>query len=414
MLDSVILMAPGGRVCYMGETSDAVAHFSSLGYACPNMTNPAEFLLDLVSIDSEDPRVAGEDEARIGRLAAAFTESQRFSDHLVLPADAIHIDDKYNQVGKEKVRLLDFRFLKRFGRLLQRSWRQNIRNHRVNGLRLIASGGNAYLFTHIFKSIKKGVFSAKSVADRTALLTFGIINMSMMALMKTIDLFAKEKPVVQREQLRQQYTSLEYLISKSLAEIPLDTAFAALFTTVLKTMSGIRIGWKALTGTFALMTVTGASMGFAIGAVSPTAEIAMSAGVPLMVILMTVGVINPSGVDPSDPQPMVVSALKQMSPIAFAVKAVCLAEYRGMEFGDPNGPNRNIFSRGRSLLRDLPKMGALALVKNGDQVLNELGLKDETYRGAMRHLVFLSAVNLLISWIGLSMQGTSGGGLGMR
>jgi ABC-type multidrug transport system permease subunit len=88
----------------------------------------------------------------------------------------------------------------------------------------------------------------------------------MMALMKTVELFAKEKPVVQREQQRNQYSSLEYLLAKSIAEIPLDAFFAAVFTTSLKALCGIRIGWQALTGTFTLMTVAGASLGFAIGA----------------------------------------------------------------------------------------------------------------------------------------------------
>jgi ABC-type multidrug transport system permease subunit len=88
----------------------------------------------------------------------------------------------------------------------------------------------------------------------------------MMALMKTIELFSKEKPVVQREQQRRQYSSLEYLLAKSIAEIPLDTIFAAIFATTLKSLCGIRIGWRALTGTFILMTVSGASLGFAIGA----------------------------------------------------------------------------------------------------------------------------------------------------
>jgi hypothetical protein len=273
---------------------------------------------------------------------------------------------------------------------------------------LAVSAGNAFLFTNIFKSIKKGVFTEKSVADRTALLTFGIINMTMMALMKTIDLFAKEKPVVRREQLRQQYSSLEYLLSKALAELPLDALFAGIFTTVLKATSGIRIGWQDLTGTFALMTVSGASLGFAIGSLSPTAEVAITTAVPLMVLLMSVGVINPSGVDPSEPTPVIVEALKSLSPVAYAIKAVCIKEYRGMEFQDPSGHTKNMFLRGRNILRDLPKMGALALVKNGDQVLQELGLGNETYSGAMRHLIFLSAANLIISWIGLSFHGSHG------
>ena len=419
MLDSVILMAPGGRICYMGERQSAVEYFSSLGFECPNETNPAEFLLDLVSVDSEDAVVAKDDEARIEKLVAAFTRSTNQA-HSVLVATASSSSPTSSSLSKPSKKsnlargnapfqptqtIPVTRPLQRFGRLLLRSWRQNIRNHRVNALRFVASVGNAYLFSRIFPTIQKGFFTAKSVADRTALLTFGIINMSMMALMKTIDLFAKEKPVVQREQQRRQYTSFEYLLSKAMAEIPLDTFYAALFTTALKAMTGVRIGWRELTQTFSLMTVAGASLGFAIGALSPTAEVAMSAGVPIMVILMTVGVINPSGVDPDLPPPMVVQGLKQFSPIAYAVKAVCLAEYTGMEFQDPAGSkNRNIFQRGRNLMKDLPKMGALALVRNGQQVLDELGLGDETYEGAMMHLVILSAVNLLISWVGLQMQ----------
>ncbi|KAG7364450.1 ABC transporter ATP-binding protein [Nitzschia inconspicua] len=421
MLDSIILMAPGGHVVYMGEAKDAISYFNTLGYKCPAETNPAEFLLDLVSIDSEDPREASEDEVRISFLAASFVEKQHAFEKWVIAvqSDEVDVDNVLKHAAsrdeettnslvlasKRKQTLISHP-IKRFGRLLLRSWRQNIRNHRVNIYRLIASGGTAYLFTNIFQSIKKGFFTSKSVADRVALLSFSVINMSMMALMKTIELFAKEKPVVQREQQRKQYSSLEYLLAKSLAEIPLDVVFAAIFTTTLKSLCGIRIGWRALTGTFSLMTISGASLGFAIGALSPTGEVAMTVSIPMLVVLMTVGIINPSGVDQSEPSPAVVEALKQASPIAFAIRAVCLAEYRGMEFQDPNS-KQSFFSRGRNLLRDLPKMGALALVQNGDQVLDELGLGDENYRSQMKRLAMLSLANLLLSWIGLRLQALS-------
>jgi len=304
-----------------------------------------------------------------------------------------------------------FRTIKIFGRLLLRSWRQNIRNNRVNAFRLFASGGNAYLFTRIFHSIKKGSCTARSVADRVALLSFSVINMSMMALLKTIDLFAKEKPVVLREQQRHQYSSLEYLLAKFIAEIPLDMCFAAIFTSTLKSLCGLRIEFKALTGVFTLATVALASLGMAIGACSPTGEIAMVAGIPIMVIFMTVGVINPAGIDKSDPQPMLVKVLKQLSPISFAIKALCLAEYRGMEFDNspPGKQNKrpNFFMRGKFLIKELPKMGALALVKNGEQVLDELGLGEDSYEGAMRHLAILSFGNLFLSWIGLNIHSKS-------
>ena len=230
----------------------------------------------------------------------------------------------------------------------------------------------------------------------------------MMTLMKTIDLFAKEKPVVQREQQRHQYTNLEYLLAKTIAEIPLDSVFAAIFTSSLKFSCGLRIGLKALTGVFALMTVAGASLGFAIGALSPTGEIAVVSGIPVMVVMMTVGIINPAGVDQSEGPPVIVRTLKQLSPIAFAIKALCLAEYRGMEFGSSeHGKKQNagrFLGRSRHILKELPKMGALALVQNGDQVLHELGLENDTYEGEMKHLAILSIGNLVLSWIGLKIH----------
>jgi hypothetical protein len=234
--------------------------------------------------------------------------------------------------------------------------------------------------------------------------------------MKTVSLFANEKPVVLREQQRKQYTSLEYLFAKVLAEIPLDTVFAAVFTTSLKSMTGLRISWEALTGVFSLMTVAGASLGFAIGSLSPTGDVAMTAAMPVMIILMMVGVINPSGVDPNEKSSAVVQGLQHISPIAYAIKAVCVAEYRGGKFDHPlstggQSSSRfgrwNIFGRSKQLLKDLPKMGALALVQNGDQVLSELGLGDESYASAMNHLAVIAAGNLLLSWIGLQLQAKS-------
>jgi len=153
------------------------------------------------------------------------------------------------------------------------------------------------------------------------------------------------------------------------------------------------------------MTVAGASLGFAIGATSPSADMALSSSAMVMVVMMAVGIINPSGVDLSEPPPLLVRALKQISPINYAVKAVCLSEYRDAEFGiDTGGKQANIFARGRSVMKDLPKMGGLALVKNGNQVLQELGLADETYAGAMNQLAILSLINLAISLVGLRIQ----------
>jgi ABC-type multidrug transport system ATPase subunit len=192
MLDSVILIAPGGHVVYMGKANEAITYFAKLGYECPAETNPAEFLLDLVSVDSEDPREASEDEIRISFLASEFVEKQHTFEKWVIGVQSDEVDMDFvlkNALARDeevvsavttitrKKHTLMFRPIQRFGRLLLRSWRQNIRNHRVNISRLIASCGTAYFFANIFQSIKKGFFTPRSVADRVALLSFSVINM---------------------------------------------------------------------------------------------------------------------------------------------------------------------------------------------------------------------------------------------
>lgn len=123
---------------------------------------------------------------------------------------------------------------------------------------------------------------------------------------------------------------------------------------------------------------------------------AVSSGLPILVILMIVGVINPSGVDPSKPKPAIVQFMKQFSPFAAAIEALCLGEYPGMQFVKRKG----WFQR----ISELPRMGGLAMVQDGDQVIEALGLSDQTYRSAMTQLALLTAFNLAAGWLGLLFQ----------
>ncbi|ESZ90351.1 ABC transporter [Sclerotinia borealis F-4128] len=48
---SVLLLAREGFPVYAGRGSDMISHFDMLGYPCPTTTNPADFALDLITID---------------------------------------------------------------------------------------------------------------------------------------------------------------------------------------------------------------------------------------------------------------------------------------------------------------------------------------------------------------------------
>jgi ABC-type multidrug transport system ATPase subunit len=389
MFDSFILIAPGGRICYAGPRQSASNYFSELGYDCPNETNYAEFYIDLVSLDTEDAEQAKKDEERVNHLFHAFNSRQHNRNETLKYQRIDHIMNlNRNENG------IKSSFFRRFGALILRSWRQNIRNTRYNIARLVACLGCSSLFSQIFQSVRCDVAYARSIADRTALLSFGVINMCMMTLMKTVHLFGKEQPVVLRERMRDQYSSLEYLLSKVLAEIPLDILFTGIFTSVLKALTGLRISWINITKLFSVMTVTGASLGFAIGSFSKDGETALAVALPILVLFMVVGVINPSGIDKDSPPPTIVRFLKSISPIKWAIEGLLIAEFKGI---DLRTKGQNPWER----IRDLPKFGAFTMVKNGDQILQSLGLEGATYDRAVRRMIILSFSNLFLSWIGL-------------
>jgi len=291
-LDSFILLAPRGKMIYMGKRTEAVTYFKKLGHACPPETNPAEFFIDLVTIDTEDLAQGSVDNDRIDNLADAFHEhckknSVNDSNGRLTPPSDSHQNNSNN-----KKKTLSPRPCARIGALLLRSVRQNIRDLKMNLLRIGTSIGLATLFSQLFSTVRRGSPIAKSVADRTALLSFAAINIAMVVLMKTLNLFGEEKTVVTREQMGRQYSSFDYLLSKAVAELPLEVVFSTMFAATLKRLTSLRISFPVLSTILSAMSIAGASLGFAVGSLTGNAEEATTIGVPLNVILMAVGYVT--------------------------------------------------------------------------------------------------------------------------
>ena len=51
---TILLLARGGSVVYAGKGSEMLPHFTSLGHECPKATNPADFALDLITVDLQN------------------------------------------------------------------------------------------------------------------------------------------------------------------------------------------------------------------------------------------------------------------------------------------------------------------------------------------------------------------------
>lgn len=211
--------------------------------------------------------------------------------------------------------------------------------------------------------------------------------MAMMALMKSLELLGRERPVVARERSRGAYGAVEYLLAKFCTELPLDAAFAAGFGALLHWRVGLRLPRGALVGTLALTAAACASLGLALGALAPSADAALALGVGLMVVYMVLGVINPAGMS-SRPPSALVRLGGHLSPIKWSIRALCCAELRGLALEPAS-------------LGGAPKLGGLAFITSGDQALERLGLGEETAIDASSKLARLLTLQLAVALLGL-------------
>lgn len=73
LFDNVILLTRGSPA-YAGSANDCLPYFAALGYELPPFVNPAEFLIDIVSVDNRSPEAEEAAQARVGRIKDAWRE----------------------------------------------------------------------------------------------------------------------------------------------------------------------------------------------------------------------------------------------------------------------------------------------------------------------------------------------------
>lgn len=71
----VLLLARGGYPVYAGQGQQMLAHFAALGHECPKTTNPADFVLDLITVDLQQEDREAITRERVHRLISSWTDA---------------------------------------------------------------------------------------------------------------------------------------------------------------------------------------------------------------------------------------------------------------------------------------------------------------------------------------------------
>mmetsp|Transcript_7840 Transcript_7840/g.12986 ORF Transcript_7840/g.12986 Transcript_7840/m.12986 type:complete len:578 (-) Transcript_7840:1018-2751(-) len=292
LFDDVMLLTPSGQVAYHGPRDEALEHFADLDYPCPENTNPAEHLIDLVSLDVSSPDALIESKQRISNITPA-TNKQSIGKDAYKPG--VTTDPGLTKVRERFGRFPPLlirrplrslrsvrRSLRRLSLLFGRALRQSCRDRATNLVRVGTSALLASVVGRVYGWQGTNI-KPNSISDRVNIIAQGVINVAMLSVIKTLQLFKRERGVIGRERQEQQYTALEYLLAKSLAELPLDSLVAASFGLVLHWMTGMHCDRSQFVGLLALLGSTASSLGLAISAMAPSGDVALAIGPAIMV-----------------------------------------------------------------------------------------------------------------------------------
>lgn len=352
--DDLVLLSNGSLVYAGPAGDDAIAYFDSIGYKVPEHVNPAEYFADLISVDYSSPEREDITRQKLASLVKAFAHEGAEN------SDAI-IDDKTEEDESNALVAVSpgpkIGWWSQFRFLLNRAWLQATRDGPTNKVRASMSISSAIIFGSIFWRMG---LSQTSIQDRMGLLQVAAVNTAMAALTKTVNVFPKERTIVQRERTKGSYDLVPYLASKLIAEAPVSAAFPLAFGAIVYPLTRLNPSisrFLKFSGVHVVEAFAASAMGLTVGAVSPTLEAASALGPSIMTVFIVFGgyYVNESNT------PILFRWIPKISIIRWAFQALCVNEFKGLKFEKVKSFD----------------------VEDGEQVLDRLSFGTTTLRGAL-------------------------------
>lgn len=239
LFDQLLLLSEG-RVMYHGPASDAVPYFDSLNFRSPTRFNPADFFLDLLTIDLRSPHKEAITRARISFIGDNFDASAPPPPPPTAPTDVTEgVSEYVDDVHEPQNRRFQNSWLTELAVLTGRSVRLAMRQRMAIKVRF---------FQVLFFSVLLGLLwlnngqdtDLKSRMSITGVLFFIVINQSFGGVFAVIFQFPLERSVVTRERATNMYRTSSYFLSKTLTDMPKTFLFNFLFSIIVYWMAGLR------------------------------------------------------------------------------------------------------------------------------------------------------------------------------
>nr|KMM64532.1 ATP-binding cassette sub-family G member 8 [Coccidioides posadasii RMSCC 3488] len=217
---NILLLARGGHLVYAGKGSEMLPHFKQLGYPCPEATNPADFVLDLITIDLQEKGREDASRKRVQRLISGWeqnpVELTRQTSVISTPAE----------LGSLKRKMSPFHLM--YPLVLRRSAINLRRQPHLLVARTMQVIGIAIILTLFFAPLKKNY---ESVQSRMGFIQ-QLAAMYFVGMLQCIAIYPYERDVFYREESDNCYSVEAFILQYTSLELPFEIASSLIFGVV--------------------------------------------------------------------------------------------------------------------------------------------------------------------------------------
>jgi ABC-type multidrug transport system ATPase subunit/ABC-type multidrug transport system permease subunit len=349
MLTGIYLLA-NGKPIYAGPASRAVSYFGDLGYQLPEKFNPADFFIDLVSVDQRDVEEQARTEKQVADLQATWQGVGRGQEEGTSEAPREANRESILAAKSEKP-AGQTTFLGPFFLLLIRNFREQARDSLTLAIKTVFTCVFTVIFALVYFQLGH---SQRNIQDRIGLLFFLSMNQAFGAVIGCAQTIPRQLIVVNRERANRLYNIIPFYISSLTVMVPVESLPLMLNNAILFFMVNLSGSFWVFFGILSLENIVGISLGMMLSACFKNVQMASQLAPAVVILFLTFSgfLIN------EDSVPVYFIWLREMSFIRYTFKALVVNEFDGATF-------------------ECDAASAAPCVTNGEQMLAQLGFDEK-------------------------------------
>jgi len=322
MFDILLLLSEGNTM-YYGPAKDAVHFFADAKFTCPLNFNPADFFLDVVSMDFRSKEAEESSRERIQLINSHFLSRRDKYEACITQACRSSFDDV--DYSKKEIVIFPNDPLTEFGLLLKRAWKQQSRDILPLAITFIQTVVIGFILAAIYSDMEN---SKTPVQDEIGILFFVTIFSAFGAMFQALNTFPVDRSVVNRERASKMYHLLPYYLARFICDIPARVGQGLLFGCIVYWIVGLNPAASAFFIFCAMLIVEGLTaqgFGICISAISPNEKVsfALAPAITVVLILVSGFYVN------QDAVPVWISWLKYISHLYWAFMGLSINDFGG-------------------------------------------------------------------------------------